>query len=254
MGNEVASSKRCNKCGIDKPFADYKSVPSHRDHLSYTCRDCERNYNREWAKKNRDKVEAYREKYKDRYTERKKETKKRYAEEHKEEQKLRFQRYWEKNKDRMHARAREYYIRTRADRKQKQSESNSRYRRNNLERFRQYAQRRYHIKRNLPATLTMDEWEYIKSVFEWTCCYCGAACDLDREHFIPVTKGGGYTLENILPACNSCNTSKFNNDFEDWYVNHKSYSYERYTKIKNHLESVKNMGGNVPAMKEIIDG
>lgn len=35
-----------------------------------------------------------------------------------------------------------------------------------------------------------------------------------HDHVIPVTKGGTYTLENIKPACRSCNRAKSNMDLE----------------------------------------
>jgi 5-methylcytosine-specific restriction endonuclease McrA len=31
---------------------------------------------------------------------------------------------------------------------------------------------------------------------------------LTQEHVIPVSRGGGTTAENIVPACGKCNSSK----------------------------------------------
>jgi 5-methylcytosine-specific restriction endonuclease McrA len=42
---------------------------------------------------------------------------------------------------------------------------------------------------------------------------------LHQEHHIPVAKGGGYTPNNILPACQSCNLSKGSRDPVEWLVN-----------------------------------
>jgi len=41
---------------------------------------------------------------------------------------------------------------------------------------------------------------------------------LHQDHYIPVTKNGGYTPDNILPACQSCNLSKWNSDPHDWLI------------------------------------
>lgn len=43
------------------------------------------------------------------------------------------------------------------------------------------------------------------------CAYC--SCELDEEtftvdHKVPVSKGGTDDLENLVPACRSCNSSK----------------------------------------------
>ncbi len=62
-------------------------------------------------------------------------------------------------------------------------------------------------------------------------------CDqrLHQDHFIPLTKGGGYTKENIIPACRSCNASKQNADFEEWYPQYEYYSKEREQKILDYM-------------------
>ncbi len=66
-------------------------------------------------------------------------------------------------------------------------------------------------KRGLPATLTLDEWEDILFLFDHRCAYCmGVDLKLEQDHFIPVSKGGGYTLDNIVPACRPCNATKGN--------------------------------------------
>jgi 5-methylcytosine-specific restriction endonuclease McrA len=69
---------------------------------------------------------------------------------------------------------------------------------------------RYKARRNqLLYTLTEAEWSDILSAYSYTCAYCGASSKaLLQEHVLPVTQGGGYTKENIVPACVSCNTRK----------------------------------------------
>lgn len=63
--------------------------------------------------------------------------------------------------------------------------------------------------RNLPATLTEEEWQTTLSIFGHSCAYCGTkSCNLHQEHFIPVVMGGGYEAGNILPACPACNHAK----------------------------------------------
>ncbi|MCK4464389.1 MAG: HNH endonuclease [Bacteroidales bacterium] len=34
-----------------------------------------------------------------------------------------------------------------------------------------------------------------------------------KDHVIPISKGGDNTKENIVPACQSCNSKKFNKIF-----------------------------------------
>lgn len=84
---------------------------------------------------------------------------------------------------------------------------------------------------NLPCTLTKKEWTAIKKSFRYRCCYCGNKKPLQKEHFIPVVKGGGTTKENILPACWECNRSKNSRSFYEWYPSYKHYSDKKEHKI-----------------------
>lgn len=64
---------------------------------------------------------------------------------------------------------------------------------------------------NLPSTLTIEQWLFIKKVYNNRCAYCGKNSQkLTQDHVVPVSKGGGYTIDNIVPACRSCNSKKGN--------------------------------------------
>ena len=119
---------------------------------------------------------------------------------------------------------------------------NKKYYQNNKEKMllfnRMYLQKRRAKQRELEHTLTGREWELILRKFDSGCAYCGTKNTIEQDHFVPVKQGGGYTKENILPACRSCNASKSDNDFHDWYRNHKSYSVEREEQITLHLKNV----------------
>ncbi len=83
------------------------------------------------------------------------------------------------------------------------------YRLANPEISRRHNQRYKMRKRGLASTLTIAEWQKIVDDHFGRCCYCGVKSDsLTQDHVVPVSKGGGYTAENIIPACPSCNSSK----------------------------------------------
>ncbi|MEM9034872.1 MAG: HNH endonuclease [Actinomycetota bacterium] len=64
--------------------------------------------------------------------------------------------------------------------------------------------------------LTDAEWEAIRSAWGG-CAYCGAAdASLQRDCVLPLSRGGRYTLDNIVPACRSCNASKCNAEVTGW--------------------------------------
>ena len=74
---------------------------------------------------------------------------------------------------------------------------------------RKYNQERRANKNNLTATLTTEQWQWLCKQTDQHCIYCGQMPDnLAQEHVIPVKQNGGYTIENIRPACKSCNSKK----------------------------------------------
>ena len=49
------------------------------------------------------------------------------------------------------------------------------------------------------------------------CAYCGEKDKpLQRDRVLALSRGGRYTLSNIVPACRSCNTSKCNDEVTGW--------------------------------------
>ncbi|MGW6128465.1 HNH endonuclease [Cellulomonas sp. NPDC055163] len=51
------------------------------------------------------------------------------------------------------------------------------------------------------------------------CAYCGAPAGVDplqRDCVLPISRGGRYTWDNVVPACRSCNASKCNTEVTAW--------------------------------------
>ena len=64
--------------------------------------------------------------------------------------------------------------------------------------------------------LTDDQWAAIKAAWNG-CAYCGkAGSALQRDCVMALSRGGRYTLDNIVPACGSCNASKCNSEVTAW--------------------------------------
>lgn len=87
----------------------------------------------------------------------------------------------------------------------------------------------------LPSNFSAVDWKNCKEHFDNKCAYCTQEIPLTREHFIPLVSGGEYTINNIIPACKSCNSSKKNSDFFNWYPKQSFYSKQREQKILNYL-------------------
>ena len=84
---------------------------------------------------------------------------------------------------------------------------------------RRHTQRHRAVVGGLPSTLTENEWQDTLDFWFHQCAYCGSEEKLTQDHTIPSSKGGGYTKENIVPACGSCNSSKHNRSLRDWLPN-----------------------------------
>lgn len=52
------------------------------------------------------------------------------------------------------------------------------------------------------------DWRRLVARHGGRCAYCREVKPLTRDHVIPVSKGGRHAIGNILPACQSCNSSK----------------------------------------------
>ncbi|HNM84736.1 MAG: HNH endonuclease [Mycobacterium sp.] len=64
--------------------------------------------------------------------------------------------------------------------------------------------------------LTDAQWAALKDAWNG-CAYCGAAAtDLQKDCMLPISRGGRYTLANVVPACPSCNASKCNFEVTGW--------------------------------------
>lgn len=64
--------------------------------------------------------------------------------------------------------------------------------------------------------LTAAQWGAICAAWGG-CAYCGAVdVPLQKDCVLPISRGGRYTLDNVVPACRSCNTSKCNSEVTGW--------------------------------------
>jgi 5-methylcytosine-specific restriction endonuclease McrA len=96
----------------------------------------------------------------------------------------------------------------------------------------------------------MERVEHDLSDSQWTalkvawggCAYCGVADKpLQRDCVLAISRGGRYTLENIVPACGSCNTSKCNDEVTGWLRRTRrdeSAFLLRYSQIKTSMKAL----------------
>jgi 5-methylcytosine-specific restriction endonuclease McrA len=65
--------------------------------------------------------------------------------------------------------------------------------------------------------LTAAQWDAIVAAWGGACAYCVATgVALQKDCVLPISRGGRYTLDNVVPACRSCNASKSNDEVTGW--------------------------------------
>ena len=78
------------------------------------------------------------------------------------------------------------------------------------------ARRRQRRVKSVLNDLSTEQWEALKAAWNG-CAYCGATDrPLQRDCVMAISRGGRYTVDNVVPACGSCNTSKCNDEVTSW--------------------------------------
>jgi 5-methylcytosine-specific restriction endonuclease McrA len=55
---------------------------------------------------------------------------------------------------------------------------------------------------------TSAEWRALVESYGGRCAYCGGLGPLEVDHRTPLSRGGTNSIDNVLPACGSCNRKK----------------------------------------------
>ena len=92
-----------------------------------------------------------------------------------------------------------------------------------------------------------QEWKEAVIYFDGCCAYCGRTMRkgerLTRDHLEPVSEGGLTTQDNIVPACQSCNSSKGKEEWRSWFMKQPFFSQDRMNRIFKWRSIIKSAGG-----------
>jgi hypothetical protein len=245
--------KKCSICGEEKPANTeyFGRVTRNKDGLNSKCIICHKEYMRsynqkhytenkeyynlkskKWAEENHERtLKLQRDWYKENYPKIKEEENQRSREYFEKHPNYRKERY-EATKTHHSELTKKWY----EENKEKHKELTKRWRSENRELVNMYCRNYQHKKKGLPFDFSPDDWDACLDYFDNSCAYCGEKSDrLEKEHFIPVSKGGAYTKDNIIPSCKSCNVSKHAHDFLDWYPSRSYYNEEKERNILIYL-------------------
>lgn len=104
----------------------------------------------------------------------------------------------------------------------KERDRRTRYASEYLKRFpvkaKEFRLRRRARLRNAPTyQITERDWQQLLARHHFCCAYCGERpAQLQRDHVIPLSRGGHHRIGNILPACGPCNYRKKKRLLVEW--------------------------------------
>ncbi len=102
------------------------------------------------------------------------------------------------------------------ERRQELAAYGRRYYAENTDQMKANAARRKARVRGADGSHTLAEWRAKCVECDHRCVYCGGAVPLTRDHVVAVANGGTDYIENIVPACAPCNSSKRTRSAEDF--------------------------------------
>ena len=207
-------TKICRLCKTELPMTDqyFGKNPDLKDGLKNECKACTSTYLKKYRQENREHIL---------------ETGQQYRQENKEIIRTKDKEYRDKNREHRREYAREYARKT----KEVRHLYRKKYLLEHPEKPKTWKAIRKTRERKSLTEITNQQWEIKKEFFNYECAYCGNTARLQRDHFIPVSKGGGCTEVNIIPACDKCNSSKGANAPFEWFSKQEFYSKDREDKI-----------------------
>lgn len=180
--------KRCGKCGCNKDIDDFSKNKSKKDGRATECRLCKKQQDIKYRKEHQEYCKEYQTKY---WTENRielYEQKKEYIVNNKTAHLTRQHIWYEKNKDNIKART-------------------AQYKKDYPEQYQMYNNRR--IARKKTVIVEIFDNQDIKNKYGDKCFYCGGLFT-HIDHYMPLSRGGPHTLENVRPSCETCNLHKSN--------------------------------------------
>lgn len=102
-----------------------------------------------------------------------------------------------------------YYQKYRVGREEDLRAKARQYYRENREQFYVYVAQRRARKRGASGSHTLAQWRAKIAAYDSCCAYCDVRLERpSREHVIPLCRGGSNNIDNLVPACRSCNGRK----------------------------------------------
>jgi len=172
-------NKICNRCNENKPTYEFGKHKLHIDGLQSICKQCKKQIDINYIKLH--KLEK------------------------KEYDKQREIKITKEEKIKKNNRRRQLYKNN-----LKRRIYNRSWKRNNPNKILLQVQKRRVLLQSQRGDFTEQDWINIKNSYKNKCAYCRSDEKLTIDHIIPLSIGGKHDKNNIVPACCSCNSTKWN--------------------------------------------
>lgn len=195
--------KVCTRCKVEKDLALFTKAKT-KSGVSSWCKSCSNEYQRQHRSKDREKWRKY---------------SRDWAENHKEKELDRYKKYRERNRETIREKSRIRMANKRNKDKEGSLKYTRDYRRRNPEKAAFWDRMKKYKRRAAMRgdSIKLSEWNELKARYDHSCVYCLQKTNkLTMDHVIPLSKGGKHSIENIVPACGSCNSSKHVKDIYLW--------------------------------------
>lgn len=237
-----STTKKCSKCGQEKPLSQYKKDKRYTGGHIGKCRDCLNASHRQWHKANSEHVKARSKKWRDNNPEKQRAYKRRYKEKHYEKVCAGLRAWRARNQAHVLNYSRSYNQSAagyaRAKRWRRGQHGRLEMKLNQL--------KRYMRKKQLPFAFTAQDWRRCLEYFNHRCAICGRPRGLWHtlapDHWIPLADkrpdNPGTVPTNIVPLCHGqdgCNNSKLNHSPEEWLAGR--YSKSKATQILARIQA-----------------
>lgn len=200
--------KQCRTCGKQKPLTDFYKRKSSKDGVRSECKQCFLIASSNRYQNNREKHAEYYQKNRDAISEKRKA----YYLANKESLSEYFAAYRKDNRERIA----EYRAQYNAANSEKRQIQRKRWADANPERKREHEQRR-RTKKLENGTFVVSE-KFLRKLYSSPCLTCGTTIGITADHVIPISRGGVHSEGNLMPLCQSCNSSKKQFFLMEWRI------------------------------------
>lgn len=216
--------KTCSKCKVPKYYHDFHKSKCTRDGVVSLCKICAIAKTKQWAAKNHEYVRSnalkrYYERDRERLIQERKDKPKKVRILKTEEEKSATRKLYRlRNRANLIEKKRNDYIRTKESHLKKSKE----WKMANPDVVRLHNKNRKAKKRGQNTIIKASDWRSRLDEFNNSCAYCFRSdMPLTMDHFYPISKGGSHTIDNVVPACQSCNSKKGDALIFDWICRFK---------------------------------